>query len=90
MRWERTAAHETRSFTNLSCLSSEFHGSNTIVSEPQNPRVYTELASHFCRFWQKFLDDQAIEFTAVEWCGSLLEPCFQAAMVELLTLQGKC
>jgi hypothetical protein len=50
----------------------DFTTSNTIVSEPQNPRVYTELASHFCRFWQNFLDDQAIEFTSCRmgWIAS--------------------
>jgi hypothetical protein len=39
--------------------------------------------------WQKFFE-QTIKFTTVKECGSLLEPCFPATMVELLTLQGKC
>jgi hypothetical protein len=29
------------------------------------------------RIWQKFLDDQAREFTTIEERGPLLEPCFQ-------------
>jgi hypothetical protein len=33
--------------------------------------------------------DQTIEFTTVEWGGSLLEPWLQSAMVELLTLEVK-
>src|SRR2546421_1362489 len=39
--------------------------------------ISSELASNFCQKGQKFLDYQTIEFTTVEECGSLLEPCFQ-------------
>jgi hypothetical protein len=50
----------------------------------------SDLASLFCHFWKNFLDYQAREFTIVEYCGLLLESCFQAAMVELLTLRANC
>jgi hypothetical protein len=52
--------------------------------------ISSDLASLFCRFWQNFLDEEAREFTTVEACRPLLEPCFQPAMVVLLMLQGNC
>jgi hypothetical protein len=38
--------------------------------------------------WQQGLD-QASELTTTEACGSLLEPCFQPTMVELLNLEAQ-
>jgi hypothetical protein len=51
--------------------------------------ISSDLASLFCRFWQNFLDEEAREFTTVEACRPLLEPCFQPAMVVLLMLSGQ-
>ena len=54
---------------------------------------YNQLSiGHFVRsgvvnlsLWQKFLDNQVREITALEERGPLLESCFQAEMVELFT-----
>jgi hypothetical protein len=51
---------------------------------------FTNFGHAFCGFLLKSFDDQGCEFTSIEECEPLLEPCFQAVIVVLLTLCADC